>query len=359
MVLLLSVISLSAQAQLSAPFAGGVKLQQGGVTSPGLGLIMKAKNATPYSADVTLNFIQPTTNGIMKIAAFGAGAGDVTISALDLTSDVGASILPILNGGTGASTANGGLNNLLPTQTGNAAKFLQTNGTSTSWATAVTSVALALPAELTVTGSPVTTTGTLSATWTSAAANTVFAAPNGSAGTPSFRTLVAADIPNLDAAKITTGVLPIARGGTNSGTALGGNRLMVSSGGAIVEAAALTNGQLLIGSIGAAPVAAAITAGTGITITNGAGAITIAASTNATNKVRVALTTSAISYTGNAPPAGFTLTATSVINITVFEAGGFPITSTVTAINTIANTYDFIISGYPTASSFSLVSFVN
>jgi hypothetical protein len=74
----------------------------------------------------------------------------------------------------------------------------------------------------------------------------------------------------------------IANGGTNSTTALNNNRIMVSSGGAIVEAAALTNGQLLIGSTGAAPVAATLTAGTGISITNGAGSITIASTASGT-----------------------------------------------------------------------------
>jgi hypothetical protein len=39
----------------------------------------------------------------------------------------------------------------------------------------------------------------------------------------------------------------------------------------------LTNGQLIIGSTGSAPVAATLTAGTGITVTNAAGSITIAA----------------------------------------------------------------------------------
>jgi hypothetical protein len=42
---------------------------------------------------------------------------------------------------------------------------------------------------------------------------------------------------------------------------------------------ALTDGQLQIGSTGAAPTAAAITAGAGISVTNGAGSITIAATT--------------------------------------------------------------------------------
>lgn len=72
-------------------------------------------------------------------------------------------------------------------------------------------------------------------------------------------------------------ILPIARGGTNSGTALNNNRIMVSSGGTIVEAAALTNGQLLIGSTGAAPVAAVINVGAlaSLTVALGAGSITI------------------------------------------------------------------------------------
>ena len=38
----------------------------------------------------------------------------------------------------------------------------------------------------------------------------------------------------------------------------------------------MTNGQVIIGSTGATPVAAALTAGANITITNGAGSITIA-----------------------------------------------------------------------------------
>jgi len=46
-----------------------------------------------------------------------------------------------------------------------------------------------------VSGSPVTTTGTLTATLASQTANTVFAAPNGSAGAPTFRALAYADLP--------------------------------------------------------------------------------------------------------------------------------------------------------------------
>jgi hypothetical protein len=60
----------------------------------------------------------------------------------------------------------------------------------------VTSVGLALPAMFTVTNSPVTTSGTLTAAYASQTANQLFAAPSGSSGTPTFRALAAADIGN-------------------------------------------------------------------------------------------------------------------------------------------------------------------
>lgn len=82
----------------------------------------------------------------------------------------------------------------------------------------VTSVGLALPGEFTVSGSPVTSTGTLTAAWASELQNKVFAAPSGSTGTPAFRLLVAGDIPALDFSKITTGIVPIAQGGTGTTT---------------------------------------------------------------------------------------------------------------------------------------------
>ena len=61
----------------------------------------------------------------------------------------------------------------------------------------VTSVGLSLPAEFTVSNSPVTTSGSLTAVKASQAANQVYAAPNGSSGVPTFRSLVADDIPQI------------------------------------------------------------------------------------------------------------------------------------------------------------------
>lgn len=61
----------------------------------------------------------------------------------------------------------------------------------------MTSVGLSLPAEFTVSGSPVTTSGTLTGTWAAVSANTALAGPtSGAAAPPTFRALVADDLPN-------------------------------------------------------------------------------------------------------------------------------------------------------------------
>lgn len=97
----------------------------------------------------------------------------------------------------------------------------------------VTSVALSLPAIFTVSGSPVTTSGTLTASLASQTANTFFAAPDGAAGAPTFRTILSTDIPNLDASKIAAGQLTVQRGGTGNATLTGvliGNGISAFSG---------------------------------------------------------------------------------------------------------------------------------
>jgi hypothetical protein len=87
----------------------------------------------------------------------------------------------------------------------------------------VTSVGLSLPSIFTVSGSPVTTTGTLTATLASQTANYFFAAPDGSAGAPTFRAIVAADVPTLNqnttgTASNVTGIVAVVNGGTGTTT---------------------------------------------------------------------------------------------------------------------------------------------
>jgi hypothetical protein len=69
----------------------------------------------------------------------------------------------------------------------------------------VTSVGLSLPAEFTISNSPVTASGTLTGVWASAAQHAVFAGPSASAGTPAFRVLVAGDLPNTTVTAATYG----------------------------------------------------------------------------------------------------------------------------------------------------------
>ena len=92
----------------------------------------------------------------------------------------------IANGGTGQTTANTAFNALAPSQTSNSGKYLTTDGTNTSWATnasgTVTSVAASVPTFLSVSGSPITTSGTLAITLSGTALPTA----NGGTGLTSF-----------------------------------------------------------------------------------------------------------------------------------------------------------------------------
>jgi hypothetical protein len=130
--------------------------------------------------------------------------------------------VPIANGGTGQTTATQAINALLPTQTSQSGKVLSTNGTDTSWIAVsgsgtVTSVTGTAPVSVaTGTTTPVismaaattSVNGYLTSTdWNtfngkqnafgSQTANYVYAAPDGTAGTPTFRALVSNDIPSL------------------------------------------------------------------------------------------------------------------------------------------------------------------
>ncbi len=80
---------------------------------------------------------------------------------------------------------------------------------------------------------------------------------------------------SVDASSI-TGILPVVHGGTGKSSFTANAFLYSGTAGVPTNTAAPTNGQLLIGSTGAAPAVASLTAGSNITITPGAGSITIA-----------------------------------------------------------------------------------
>jgi hypothetical protein len=127
------------------------------------------------------------------------------------TSGILAANLPVLGGGVGGSPISG-------TRSGNTTEYGTVSGTVVSGHCAaydasgnlvdngsgcgsggtgtVTNVAMTVPAWLTVTGSPVTTTGTFTVTGTSQSANLFLASPNGSAGAVTPRAIVVADLAN-------------------------------------------------------------------------------------------------------------------------------------------------------------------
>jgi hypothetical protein len=142
--------------------------------------------------------------------------GTISTQDSDDVSITGGSIagitdLAVADGGTGASTAAGARTNLLPSYAGNATKVLKVNAEATDveWAEesggggGVTSVT----AGTGLSGGTITSTGTIALAtaygdtvnpYAAKTANYVLAAPNGSSGAPTFRALVAADIPTLN-----------------------------------------------------------------------------------------------------------------------------------------------------------------
>ncbi len=105
---------------------------------------------------------------------------------------------------------------------------LGTAATGSAGTGSVTSVGLSLPSLFTVTNSPVTSSGTLTGTLASQTANTLLAAPSGAAGTPTFRELVAADIPTLN--QSTTGSAATLTSDVNNSTKAGTGALANSTG---------------------------------------------------------------------------------------------------------------------------------
>jgi hypothetical protein len=119
---------------------------------------------------------------------------------------------------------------LVPASGGGTTNFLRADGVFAApsgggggGSGTVTSVGLTMPSILTVTGSPVTTAGTLAANLASQAQNSFLAGPTSGSGTPAFRAITAADVPTLNqnttgtAANI-TGVASVVNGGTGTTT---------------------------------------------------------------------------------------------------------------------------------------------
>lgn len=129
--------------------------------------------------------------------------GRVTASSGDIEELTGTQATGLLD--TFTDLAKG----LVPASGGGTTTFLRADGTFATPAGGsgtVTSVGLSAPSEISVSGSPITTSGTLALTWANQTANKVFAGPTtGSPAAPSFRAIVADDLPITALSKGGTG----------------------------------------------------------------------------------------------------------------------------------------------------------
>lgn len=291
-------------------------------------------------ADETANYIfaGPTSGGAATPAFRALVAADIpNLPASIITSGT----MAIARGGTNASTTSANFAFIGPTSGGAAAPSFRAlvtadmpAGTGT-----VTSVALSLPAEFTVSNSPVTTTGTLTAVWANETANYVFAGPTtGSPDVPAFRALVAADIPNLAASKITSGTLAIAQGGTNAATTSANFAFIgpTSGGAAAPSFRALVTADMPAGTGTVTSVALSITptwltaGGTPITTS---GTLTITAATQTANTFLAGPTS------GSATAPTFrALAAADLQGVANTMLRNFTLTSSVTVANTVTET---------------------
>jgi hypothetical protein len=193
-------------------------------------------NAYGYVVGVAGPYGPPGANGVVEIAPVNAQTGTAyTLQATDAPGVAGyfgivtmsnaaanavtipPGIFPvgtrvdIIQLGTGATSLTPGSGVTLEGSTSISAQYGSVTLVQTvlnTWvsppsaaAGTVTSVALSMPADFVVGGSPITSSGTLAVTRATQTANTVQAGPaSGSAATPSYRALVLADIPSVGAA---------------------------------------------------------------------------------------------------------------------------------------------------------------
>jgi trimeric autotransporter adhesin len=199
---------------ITANLTGNVSGSSSTFTGSLSGDITGTQSATVLSA--TTNSTLTTLSALSLLGS--QVTGNISGNAANVTG-----IIAITHGGTGQTTANAGFDALSPMTTagdlvyenntptaarlpiGSTGEVLTVSGGLPTWAFpatsgTVTSVALADGSSTpiyAITGSPVTSSGTLTFTLDNQPANEVFAGPtSGPAAQPTFRSLVSADIPN-------------------------------------------------------------------------------------------------------------------------------------------------------------------
>jgi fibronectin-binding autotransporter adhesin len=256
--------------------------------------------ASGGTGSTSTTFVNLATNVTGTLPIANGGTGSTSTTFVNLATNV-TGTLPIANGGTGltATPTNGQID------IGNGTGFTRatlTAGTGISITNGTGSISIAATNNGTVTS--VSGTGTvqgltLSGTVTSSGSLTL----GGSLSAVSLSSQV-------------SGTLPIANGGTGQTT--------------------YTNGQLLIGNTtGGTLVKATLTASTGISITNGAGSISIAATNNGTvTSVSGTGTINGVTLSGTVTSTG-NITLGGAINASTINTGTLPVARGGTGLTTV------------------------
>lgn len=188
---------------------GAVTITNNGVTS--LSGTANQITASAATGAITLSLPASVTTTNLTLSGLTANSFLYSGTAGLLTTTTAPTNGQLLIGSTGAAPVAATL-----TQ-GTGITITNAAGSITVANSGVTSVGLSMPAVLgTVSGSPVTTTGTLSFSLSTQTANTFFAGPTSSTATPTFRAITMGDLPiKLYGESASAQVAPVASG-TNS-----------------------------------------------------------------------------------------------------------------------------------------------